>query len=146
MANAENIYSGLLTTGNPHRIWVFYTKNAKEKFNTFIPHVISWAGGCISCTLKIYYETVGVISQNSELYYQYFFWFTVMISYYITWLFTCALGPSLTPNPGHSFHQPVIVLLNRNYVSPNVHCLCTDFYISGTLELRTLPHYLVYNL
>ena len=34
----------------------------------------------------------------------------VMISYYITWLLTCALGPSSTLNPGHSFPRPVIAL------------------------------------
>ena len=45
--NAENIYSGLLTTENPHRIWVFYTKNAKEKFDTFFPHVISLIWGVL---------------------------------------------------------------------------------------------------
>ena len=45
--NAENIYSELLTIGNPHRIWVFYTKNAKEKFDTFIPNVISFIWGVL---------------------------------------------------------------------------------------------------
>jgi len=34
--NAENIYSELLSTGNPHRIWVFYTKDVTRKFNIFI--------------------------------------------------------------------------------------------------------------
>ena len=83
--NSENIYSGLLTTGKPHRIWVFYTKMQRGEVryiysSCYITHLrgparfgsaesdhtyqtsVLWAGGCISCTLTIYYETVGVDS------------------------------------------------------------------------------------
>ena len=62
-----------------------------------------------------------------------------MISYYITWLLTCALGPSSTPKPGHSFPDWLLFYLTA-IMPPQMYIAFALIYIYSELWNSKLHH------